>query len=400
MTQHMFNSIATSDSPILIVGGGLGGLALAQALRKRQIPYRIFDRDSAPDSRRQGWNIALHWIIADFERHFPNDLVPVESVSHMYEHGYLSEGAIFDGLHGNEVQRFGAKTGKDFIRAERPKLRAWLATNIDVEWDKMFSRFEEVDKTVKVYFTDGTMAEGCMLIGADGANSPVRSQLLGPEKSKLEVLPMDVYTGELTLTKEEYQGQWARFARSLYIVQSPEAYLFVGLRNISSDGNFAQYYWMVFRHHTEAEIKCGHSTKDWSKDKLLQAARDTVEKLNPQFRELIHKTNPEGMVQPPLYMEKFLPSPEGFGGKRVTLLGDAAHKMPPFKGEGGNHAMKDGMQLVDLLDEGCPDIYGLIQQYELTIIGRGRDAVESTSFAAMNWVQGTAHSAWQDKLGR
>jgi glycerol kinase len=60
--------------------------------------------------------------------------------------------------------------------------------------------------------------------------------------------------------------------------------------------------------------------------------------------------------------------------------------------------MKDGMQLVDLLDEGCTDAYSLIQNYEATIIGRGRDAVESTSFAAMNWVEGTARSAWQNEL--
>lgn len=195
MTQHIF---ATLDSPILIVGGGLGGLALAQALRKRQIPFRIFDRDWAPDSRRQGWNIALHWfvpkfsrlgvtvslllvmltivllytrIIADFERHFPDDIAPIESVSHLHEHAYLSEGAIFDGICGNEIQRFGAITGRDFIRAERPKLRGWLGTKINVEWNKMFSRFEEGNGMVKVYFTDGTSAEGCILIGADGGNS-------------------------------------------------------------------------------------------------------------------------------------------------------------------------------------------------------------------------------------
>jgi hypothetical protein len=119
---------------------------------------------------------------------------------------------------------------------------------------------------------------------------------------------MDVYTGELTLTKEEYHHQFSRFARSLYIAQSPEAYLFVGLRNISSDGEFAQYYWMVFRHHSEAEIKSGHSNKDWSKEKLLQAARETVEKLEPQFRALIHKTRPEGMIQPPLYSMQLLRS--------------------------------------------------------------------------------------------
>lgn len=45
---------------ILIVGGGLGGLSLAQTLRKQGISFEIFERDASPDSRFQGWAIAIH----------------------------------------------------------------------------------------------------------------------------------------------------------------------------------------------------------------------------------------------------------------------------------------------------------------------------------------------------
>lgn len=45
---------------VLIVGGGLGGLALAQCLRKQGISYEIFERDADENARFQGWAIALH----------------------------------------------------------------------------------------------------------------------------------------------------------------------------------------------------------------------------------------------------------------------------------------------------------------------------------------------------
>lgn len=45
---------------VLIVGGGLGGLTLAQSLRKQGISYEVFERDADKDARAQGWAIAIH----------------------------------------------------------------------------------------------------------------------------------------------------------------------------------------------------------------------------------------------------------------------------------------------------------------------------------------------------
>lgn len=49
-----------SDIDVLISGAGLGGLALAQALRKQGISYEIFERDMSERERRPGWVIGLH----------------------------------------------------------------------------------------------------------------------------------------------------------------------------------------------------------------------------------------------------------------------------------------------------------------------------------------------------
>lgn len=54
----------TSSCPkVLIVGAGLGGLVLAQALRRDGIPFEIFERDHDHLSRSQGWAILLQWSV-------------------------------------------------------------------------------------------------------------------------------------------------------------------------------------------------------------------------------------------------------------------------------------------------------------------------------------------------
>lgn len=45
---------------VLIAGGGLGGLSLAQTLRKQGISFEIFERDADKDARFQGWAIMMH----------------------------------------------------------------------------------------------------------------------------------------------------------------------------------------------------------------------------------------------------------------------------------------------------------------------------------------------------
>lgn len=59
-TWSSLPSTLTIQMHVLIVGGGLGGLSLAQCLRQQGISFEVFERDTSPDSRFQGWAIAIH----------------------------------------------------------------------------------------------------------------------------------------------------------------------------------------------------------------------------------------------------------------------------------------------------------------------------------------------------
>jgi len=177
----------TSKPHVLIIGAGLGGLALAQALRKKGISFQIFERDSSCSTRFQGWALSLHaWyvrknngsnyrltferLLSDLRDSMKDDLPSLETVSNTYGVGLPSEGAQFDEML-NERARFGNAPETHFIRADRAKLRDWLRTDVEITWNKKFAHYEEDNDGVTAFFEDGTSVKGDILVGADGIGS-------------------------------------------------------------------------------------------------------------------------------------------------------------------------------------------------------------------------------------
>ncbi|KAM3072177.1 hypothetical protein ACMFMF_007570 [Clarireedia jacksonii] len=58
---------------VLIIGGGIVGLTIAQGCRENGIPFEIFERD-VPGERTQGWALTLHWTLRSLERTIGREL--------------------------------------------------------------------------------------------------------------------------------------------------------------------------------------------------------------------------------------------------------------------------------------------------------------------------------------
>lgn len=88
--------------------------------------------------------------------------------------------------------RYKIPPSKRRLRLHRQKLRDLLASGLDIREGKKLKTVEELPcGGVKVYFEDGTSAEGSILVGADGNNSAVRKHLI-PDNYKLTVLPVNL----------------------------------------------------------------------------------------------------------------------------------------------------------------------------------------------------------------
>jgi 2-polyprenyl-6-methoxyphenol hydroxylase-like FAD-dependent oxidoreductase len=168
----------TPTQPILIIGGGIAGLTLAQACRKEHIPYRLFERDESPSSRGAGWGLTLAQALPAFK-----NLVPEDIITRLPE-AYVNTEAFKAGEHGN-FTFFDLSTGEakwkvppaERIRVSRERLRNLMLTGLNMEWNKTLTNVVCDDSSVTAFFHDGSSANGSMLVACDGAHSVVRSKL-------------------------------------------------------------------------------------------------------------------------------------------------------------------------------------------------------------------------------
>jgi 2-polyprenyl-6-methoxyphenol hydroxylase-like FAD-dependent oxidoreductase len=109
--------------------------------------------------------------------------------------------------------------------------------------------------------------------------------------------------------------------------------------------------------------------------------------VHPDFAEAFRATQVDGILHPPIRMRDMTPVelPRG----KITLLGDAIHPMVPFRGEGGNMAMKDGITLASCIaSEDDTSIEDMLKKYDAEMIPRTRKSVLASRAAGDPTQQG------------
>jgi 2-polyprenyl-6-methoxyphenol hydroxylase-like FAD-dependent oxidoreductase len=339
------------QDPVIIIGAGVSGLTLAQACRKKNIPYRIYERDESVTSRGAGWGLTIHWALSTFKA-----LLPDELVSRLSE-CYVNRGAVEAGEKGS-FTFFDLSTGEprwqvpaaERIRVSREKLRTLLLTGLDVEWSKDFQNIEIVDGAVKATFSDGTSRVGSMLVGCDGANSAVR-RLLHPETHQNEQLPVRLL------------GATANYSESqISAIRNLDPFFLQG-----TDPNTDAYLWFSFLEtpsdgREDGTYKCQVIVSWPYRENWLDRVDPTecpntktgqlffMNYLSESWAEPFHsllQNMPKDSEIRPIELADWLPQAStGFGG-RVMLVGDAAHAMVMYRGEGANHSIVDVSKLLE-----------------------------------------------------
>src|SRR2546421_5807342 len=172
---------------VLVIGGGLGGLCLAQGLRKAGVDVAVYERDAGLSVRTQGHRVHIDSRGEQALREcLPSSLYELFLATRGQPSKGVTTFSVVDGqMEERATQPFPEGGSDEFITVgsavDRLTLRQILLAGLDdiVHFNKAFVRYEQQeDGRVCACFTDGTRAIGNVLVAADGVGSRVRQQFL------------------------------------------------------------------------------------------------------------------------------------------------------------------------------------------------------------------------------
>ncbi|SDF88815.1 FAD-dependent oxidoreductase [Terriglobus roseus] len=320
---------------IAIVGGGPGGLTLARLLQQGGAQVLVYERDQSRSARVQGSALDLHENsgLAALEA---AGLMDAFWANHRPDLDRLrltdAAGTV---LHDHPRQMSGAGKRPEI---ERGPLRDLLLDSLQpgtVQWDCKLEAAEMQGEQVLLRFAGGRTAVADIAIGCDGANSRLRELVtpIRPEYVGVSLVECLVRAGAQTIPE-----LWELLGGSALIALGGERTIGMGTK---PDGSVLVYV--------------GLKTQDTAARESLEEASTPAQRVawfhanfegwstlwEPLFREAV------SMVWRPLLV---CPADQHWDAKpNVTLIGDAAHVMPPYAGEGVNMAMLDALVLSRLL---------------------------------------------------
>ncbi|KAF3802534.1 FAD-dependent monooxygenase paxM [Colletotrichum gloeosporioides] len=340
--------MSSTRDEVAIIGGGIAGMALALALAAHSIPSTIYEmRPETPLPHHAGGGMML----------CPNALRILDGLD-LYT-PLLAQAYPFDYVYYKDrdektVDRYPmggeAQFGYRAVRVFRQELVELLAgacreRGVRIEHGMRFVKVvEETENSVEFEFEGGGRRSAGLLVGADGIHSKVRRAHVAPEAKLgfvgLAALTFAVPTAELAIPADkEYEFPVSVASANGVFVLAPQR---------PDGGEMLAGTQVPF---DEAQAGRGREELLADKEGLKARLRRDEERWPGIVRSALGAIRDETMNVWPFYMlpplERWTSSVEE--GRRVLVLGDAAHAIPPTTGQGASMALEDAASLALVL---------------------------------------------------
>ncbi|GAD97133.1 predicted protein [Paecilomyces variotii No. 5] len=332
--------MASLSDDVVIIGAGLGGVALALALHEKSIPCRLYE-SRAEDAKALGSGVSLT----------PNGLKVLDHLG-IYERiapkCYQVEKLALKDAEGRKVrdvhicteELYGFKTCRMWRQLLLDELRAAVKERgIPIEYGAKFEKvLEEITDGV-TFRINGRTERASLLIGVDGIYSAVRKHLTSdmPKYTGIACVYAHLPTDNLSWLKEDPDKAGTILDEPGAIFMIPEDPEGIDL--------------MVGRQFSHPSLdRDGREALRTDNDALYGLFCEGYERWHAPAQELMDKLSirKESLL---FWPYERMPKMERWSSRtgRVVIMGDAAHAMPPSSGQGVNQAFEDGYALAHLL---------------------------------------------------
>lgn len=335
---------------VAIIGAGIGGVALAVACLHRGIPFTLYERDQSFDSRSQGYGLTL--------QQASKAIKGLGIIS--LEEGVVSKRHVVHTTEGKVIGEWGASkwlsSGKNpsgkrtNVHIARQSLRLALLEQLGgdgiVQWGHQLANFREDDHGMTLGFEfNGEMrsAKADLVVGADGIRSCVRKLLFGEAIAPLHYLDCIVILGICPLSA--LNGLETSLLDSATVFQTANGHERIYMMPFAEDS----VMWQLSFPMAEEDAM---ALSDQGPQALKKEACRRTQWHDP-IPQILEATLEAQISGYPVYDRALLTSQMLEKAGPVTLIGDAAHPMSPFKGQGANQALLDALALARGLLKEC-----------------------------------------------
>lgn len=374
---------------IAIIGGGIGGVALAVACLHRGIPFTLYERDDNFEARSQGYGLTLQQASKAIEGlgifSLDEGVVSTRHLVHTPEGKVIGEWGIRKWIQSTE-KAFSKRTNIHIARQSlRLALLEELGGNTAVKWGHQLLDFKESDEQqVELNFmVNGVLktSKADLVVGADGIRSVVRKLLIGDHLTPLRYLGCIVILGICPLNNLKDLN--SSLLDSATVFQTANGNERIYIMPFTADSVMWQLSFPMPEDEAKALSLLG------TKALKEEACRRT--QWHDPIPQILSATHEDQISGYPVYDRELLQAEWLKKSGKVTLIGDAAHPMSPFKGQGANQALLDALSLARGIAKECRNSsqwkktglqQSVLNDFEIEMLKRSAVKVKDSAAAA------------------